>query len=120
MCASGFCTRLACAEAIHVRTAQPRLVCTAADSYCKIALKISYTYPPHVTQARDAVPVECIAKIAIRDAANRTETVENYRSLMNAAVSHGAIEEEVELKVKPPAKATSIELKSVGCTLSSL
>jgi hypothetical protein len=106
----------AAAVEVRLRTLEPKLVCAASENYCKVSVKVAYSYPGKPTRAQAAMPVECIATVAVKHAPQDIETVESYRRSIYAPVNYGTIDEEMDVMLKPSAGMTSMQLKSVGCT----
>ena len=106
-------------QAIQLPIREQRLVCTASDSYCKASAKVTFSYPGKAFPAQDTVLIECVAHVAVKQASKQSESIESYRRAFNAAVSYGAIDQDIEVPVNPPPGSTSMELKKLGCTLAA-
>jgi len=102
-------------DTVPLRTLRPTVVCNTLESYCKLRVRVAQTFPRNMVASRTTVPVECIAEVVVGFASRVLGVPSNYKQIADVPITNGAIDQDIDVNLMPPAGSTSVQFKSVGC-----
>ena len=101
-------------QPLPLRTVWYAMLCDAADTYCKAAIRVVYTFP-RGARLPEKIPVECFADVMTEHASAKLNAVVRHTASTFSIPSQGMIDQRVEVGLPVSGDVTSVELKRVGC-----
>lgn len=102
-------------DSVPLRTVRPTVVCNALESHCKLRVRVAQTFPHDMVASRTTVPVECIVEVVVGFASRVLEAPSNYKQIADVPITNGAVDQDIEVNLIPPAGSISVQFKNVGC-----
>jgi hypothetical protein len=100
---------------VPLLTLRPTVVCNALESSCKLRVRVAQSFPRNMVASRTTVPVECIAEVVVGFASRVREVPSTYKQIADVPITNGAVDQDIDVNLMPPAGSTSLQFKSVGC-----